>query len=115
MNNSKRETQMTKPLSQYISLKRRYSRSINLERDIENLEALEGYIPTERSLNALRRIINGIQSSEGNRAWTVTEKMGLKPRRERRLFLFQFVNPFFNHLGHRLFFLFSNPPEFLQP
>ena len=67
---------MTKPLSQYISLNRRYSRSVNLERDIENLEALEGYIPTERSLTTLRRIINGIQSPEGNRAWTLTSVYG---------------------------------------
>lgn len=67
---------MTKPLSQYITLSRRYGRSVNLERDIDNLDALEGYIPTERSLNALRRIINGIQSSEGNRAWTITSVYG---------------------------------------
>lgn len=67
---------MTKPLSQYISINRRYSRSINLERDIDNLDALAGYILTERSLTALKRIINAIKSPEGNRAWTVTSVYG---------------------------------------
>lgn len=67
---------MTKFLSQHITLNRRYGRSVNLERDFENLEALEGYIPTERAINALKRIINGIVSSQGNRAWTVTSVYG---------------------------------------
>ncbi|MEM8779051.1 MAG: hypothetical protein AAGF26_09300 [Cyanobacteria bacterium P01_G01_bin.49] len=81
---------MTKPLSQYINLNRRYSRSINLERDINQLEALEGYIPTNRSITTLRRILSGIASqgsnrvggmalalqSSGNRAWTLTSVYG---------------------------------------
>ncbi|WP_261198786.1 hypothetical protein [Laspinema olomoucense] len=35
---------MTKLLSNYFSLNRRYSRSINIERDLERAEALAGYI-----------------------------------------------------------------------
>jgi hypothetical protein len=81
---------MTQPLSQYITLKRRYSRSVNLERDSEQFEALEGYIPTDRSITTLRRIFSGIASqqskgvegvtlalqSSGNRAWTLTSVYG---------------------------------------
>ncbi len=63
-------------ISQYISIKRRYARSINLERDINDVEKLDGYIPTDRALNALRRIITGMQSREGNRAWTLTSVYG---------------------------------------
>jgi len=45
-----------KKLSQYFSLDRRYSRSINVERDLESVEALEGYILTTRANSALNRI-----------------------------------------------------------
>jgi len=67
---------VTKPLSQYINLSRRYARSVNLERDIEQIAALEGYLPTERSINALKRIFNGMQSLSEHRAWTVTSVYG---------------------------------------
>ncbi|MGK7882293.1 MAG: hypothetical protein AB4060_19660 [Crocosphaera sp.] len=67
---------MTQPLSQYITLKRRYSRSVNLERDSEQFEALEGYIPTDRSITTLRRILSGIAAPEGNRTWTLTSVYG---------------------------------------
>lgn len=67
---------MSKYLSQYITINRRYARSVNLERDIDNLEMLKGYIPTERAINTLKRIINGLQSQEGNRAWTITSVYG---------------------------------------
>lgn len=65
-----------KMLSQYFSIHRRYARSINIERDLERLEALEGYIITERSLDALRRILAGFSNSEANRAWTLTSVYG---------------------------------------
>ena len=58
-------------LSQYFTLHRRYSRSINLERDLEHVDALLGYIPTQRSLFTLQRIFTGV-----NRAWTLTGVYG---------------------------------------
>ncbi len=67
---------MKKPLSQYFSLNRRYSRSINLERDLERIEALKGYILTERSVDALRRILAGLTSEQSNCAWTLTSVYG---------------------------------------
>lgn len=67
---------MTKQLSNYFSLNRRYSRSINIERDLERSEALAGYIMTERSLDALRRILTGFANPETNRAWTLTGVYG---------------------------------------
>mgnify|MGYP001796920272 FL=1 len=65
-----------KKLSHYFSLQRRYSRSINLERDLENVEALEGYILTKRAIESLERILNAFSSEEGNRAWTLTSVYG---------------------------------------
>jgi len=67
---------MKRPLSQYFSLNRRYSRSINLERDLERVEALVGYVPTEKSVDALRRILAGFTDSQANRAWTLTSVYG---------------------------------------
>ena len=67
---------MSKPLSEYFSLKRRYSRSINLERDLEKVDALAGYILTERSVDATKRIIGGLTGVSEHRAWTVTSVYG---------------------------------------
>lgn len=67
---------MNKSLSQYFSVNRRYSRSINLERDVEKLDALVGYIPTERSVEALKRVLSGLQQEQSNRAWTLTSVYG---------------------------------------
>lgn len=67
---------MNKFLSQYISIYRRYSRSINLERDFDDPDALNGYILTERSIAALKRIMQGIQGQDGNNAWTLTSVYG---------------------------------------
>ena len=68
---------MTEPtLSQYIRLNRRYSRSVNLERDLETPSALEGYVLTNRSVDSLRRIVTRFSQTEGNRAWTLTSVYG---------------------------------------
>jgi hypothetical protein len=67
---------MNKPLSQYFSLNRRYSRSINIERDLEKIDALLGYIPTERSVNALKRILGGLTEKQSRSAWTLTSVYG---------------------------------------
>ncbi len=66
----------SQPLCKYFSLNRRYFRSVNLERDVEKTEALEGYILTERAVDALRRILNGLTKVEANRAWTLTSVYG---------------------------------------
>ena len=47
---------MDKTLAQYFTLHRRYSRSINLERDLERVDSLAGYILTQRAQEALYRI-----------------------------------------------------------
>ncbi|MBN3927219.1 hypothetical protein [Nostoc sp. NMS4] len=66
----------SKKLSHYFSLQRRYSRSINLERDLDSVEALEGYVLTKRAIDSLSRILNSFNSDEGNRAWTLTSVYG---------------------------------------
>jgi hypothetical protein len=63
-------------LAQCFSLNRRYSRSVNLERDLEQPDALEGYILTERSVDALRRILAGLGKEGASNAWTLTSVYG---------------------------------------
>ncbi|WP_066379592.1 MULTISPECIES: hypothetical protein [unclassified Anabaena] len=65
-----------KKLSHYFSLQRRYSRSINLERDVDSVTALEGYVLTKRAIDSLTRILKNFDSDEGNRAWTLTSVYG---------------------------------------
>ncbi|MEG3437730.1 hypothetical protein V0288_11425 [Pannus brasiliensis CCIBt3594] len=60
-----------KTLANYFTLHRRYSRSINLERDLERPEALEGYILTSRAKEALARI-----GRRENHSWTLTSVYG---------------------------------------
>ncbi|MDY6803750.1 MAG: hypothetical protein SXA11_08075 [Cyanobacteriota bacterium] len=67
---------MNEPLSEYFGLNRRYYRSLNLERDLDKLEALNGYILTARSLDALNRILTGFTDGKSNRAWTLTSVYG---------------------------------------
>ncbi|XHX78443.1 MAG: hypothetical protein RBJ76_29175 [Stenomitos frigidus ULC029] len=58
-------------LSHYFSLHRRYHRSVNLERDFDNPEAVEGYVLTERSLEALQRMLAAFDNPKAQRAWTL--------------------------------------------
>ena len=68
-------TNTANTLADVFSVKRRYSRSVNLERDLEQSDALEGYILTERSVDALRRVLSGIKEGMSN-SWTLTSVYG---------------------------------------
>jgi hypothetical protein len=65
-----------KTLSEYFKLQRRYYRSVNLERDFDKVDALLGYILTERSGDALRRILAAFGNRHAHRAWTMTGAYG---------------------------------------
>lgn len=68
---------MTKrALSTYFSLNRRYYRSVNLVRDLDKPESVQGYVPTERSADALRRILGALGNPNAHRAWTITGVYG---------------------------------------
>ncbi len=63
-------------LSSYFEVHRRYYRSVNLERDLDKPDAVQGYVPTERSAIALRRILSAIGDPNAHRAWTLTGVYG---------------------------------------
>ncbi|MCG9890109.1 MAG: hypothetical protein MH252_03395 [Thermosynechococcaceae cyanobacterium MS004] len=63
-------------LSDYFKLHRRYYRSVNLERDLNKPDAVQGYVPTERTAIALERILSSIGNPNAHRAWTLTGVYG---------------------------------------
>lgn len=66
----------TQHLSSYFTLNRRYSRSINLERDLADLESLSGYVITGKTEQALKRIFEGFAGLHSSRAWMLTGVYG---------------------------------------
>lgn len=65
-----------KSLSSYFSLNRRYYRSVNLVRDLDKSDAVQGYVPTEAAAGALRRILPAFTNLSAHRAWTITGVYG---------------------------------------
>lgn len=62
--------------SDFVSVKRRYTRSVNLERDINIQDSIEGYIPTSRTIDGLTRFIRSVAQPNSVRAWTLTGAYG---------------------------------------
>ena len=67
---------MTKLLSEYFTVNRRFARSINLERDFDSENALQGYILTDRSIDVLKYILIGSENSDLTLATTITSVYG---------------------------------------
>ncbi|MFN5203095.1 MAG: hypothetical protein ACK5HM_14960, partial [Gemmatimonas sp.] len=63
-------------LSDVIRVRRRYSRSINLERDLDIVDSLEGYLVSPLAREACKRVFDAVLSSGAPRAWTVTGVYG---------------------------------------
>lgn len=54
----------------------RYLRSVHLERDFDDLAALDHYIVTPPMAGAFNRIVEGLRHGSGRRAWRVTGDYG---------------------------------------
>ena len=63
-------------LSAHFRVRRRYSRSVNLERDQNVPESLDGYVVTPRGRASLQRIGDSLSTDTGPRAWTLTGVYG---------------------------------------
>lgn len=63
-------------LADFIHLQRRYTRAINLERDLEMADRVNGYVPTAKALDALERFFNAFLNPAASRAWTLTGVYG---------------------------------------
>ena len=64
------------PLADRVGVGRRFLRSVNLERDAGVQDALRGYRLTPAAHRALSRIADGLQRSEGDRAWSLVGPYG---------------------------------------
>jgi len=65
-----------KDLTSYFTLNRRYTRSINLERDLTDPGSLSGYVITERAAQTLPRIFESMAGRHNARAWMLTGVYG---------------------------------------
>ena len=63
-------------LAAHFRVRRRYSRSVNLERDQHMPESLDGYVVTPRGRGSLKRIADSLSADNGPRAWTLTGVYG---------------------------------------
>jgi hypothetical protein len=63
-------------LAESIRVRRRYSRSVNLERDLLSAEALEGYVLTPRAAETAARVVDAASPGTAGRAWTLTGTYG---------------------------------------
>lgn len=62
-------------LTNVVGVRRRYLRSVNLERDFYTAGSLEGYVLTPAALSALERVATGIHQPSA-RAWSITGSYG---------------------------------------
>ncbi len=63
-------------LSDSITVAGRYARSANLERDTAQLEPLDGYVVTARTLDVVERIVMAAATGPAGGAWSLTGPYG---------------------------------------
>ena len=67
---------MSVPLNTYLNYQPRFARSANLERDAFASSALDGYVPTPRTLDVIERIARHVLASPSGGAWSITGPYG---------------------------------------
>ena len=63
-------------LFDFIKIKRRYTRSVNLERDLEIADSVKGYIVTPKVNDLIERFTEALLTPNTVRAWTLTGVYG---------------------------------------
>lgn len=64
------------PLSELVRVRRRYGRSINLERDVTSPDSLDGYLVSSLAVASAQRIYSALLTRGAPKAWTVTGVYG---------------------------------------
>ena len=67
---------MSKQLSELIEVAPRFRRSIDLQTDVRNDDALDGYVVSPLSRDGCLRVIRGLGDATGNRAWSLIGPYG---------------------------------------
>lgn len=65
-----------KKISDLLKLNNRFFRSVHLERDFRDPDALSGYILNDHTLSCFERIAKGLKEHSGQRAWRITGDYG---------------------------------------
>ena len=65
-----------KKIADLFHIKTRFLRSVQLERDFQDPNALSGYVVTEFVRSCMQRIAQGVQPGSGQRAWRLTGDYG---------------------------------------
>lgn len=68
---------MADMISAHVRVARRYVRSIDLRRDLDDAEALDGYIVTATVREAVRRVVHGLRGGSRQRAFRITGPYGV--------------------------------------
>ena len=63
-------------LNELVTIAPRYTRSVNLERDIGDASAVTGYVLTPIGVDFLKRIQRALAGAPGPRAWSITGPYG---------------------------------------
>jgi hypothetical protein len=58
-------------LSEAITVRPRFARSVNIELDAK-VTGIEGYLPTGRALDVVRRVTRGLDEPSAGRALSIT-------------------------------------------
>ena len=67
---------MTNTLADHIQVSTRFAKSVNLERDLDRLEPLNGYVVTDRVVDTIERVIHPAATTPGGGAWSLTGPYG---------------------------------------
>ena len=63
-------------LNEFVTIAPRYTRSVNLERDIGDESAVTGYVLTPVGIDFLKRVQRAVAGAPGPRAWSITGPYG---------------------------------------
>lgn len=63
-------------IADLFRVRERFLRSVNLERDFRNADALRGYVITPHGRSGLNRLASGLVPESGQRAWRITGDYG---------------------------------------
>ncbi|PSQ76240.1 MAG: hypothetical protein BRD37_07275 [Bacteroidetes bacterium QH_8_67_23] len=58
------------------AIRRRFRRSVHLERDFYRADGLDGYVVTAKARELVRRLAGALTAPEGERAWSITGPYG---------------------------------------
>ena len=66
----------TELIAERVAIGRRYVRAVDIRRDLEDPQALEGYVLTPSVRDGLRRVLGGLETGSSQRAFRVTGPYG---------------------------------------